>query len=92
MNPKTGRMIQSGGATARKMINNYDSEMIYNPETKKMVKVGGNVGKKVLGGYKQMVGAGSHDDNRKSVLQIVTDGLEFAVGNYNKKPPPPAQK
>ena len=50
MNPKTGRMIQSGGGTARKMTNNCNSEMIYDPETRKMVKAGVNVGKKVLGG------------------------------------------
>ena len=57
------------------MINNYDSEMIYNPETNKLVKVGGNVGKKVFGGYKKMVGG--------LLRQKPTAKAKVAVAHHN---------
>ena len=78
MNPKTGRMIQSGGATARKKKKN-DYEMIYNPDTKKMVKVGGNVGKKVLGGYTNMVGGEIWDTRNTNMNNGDSEALRFKL-------------
>lgn len=53
-NPKTGKLVKSGGNVGKQLIKNPGTH-VYNPITGKNVKVDGRVGKMVMGGYRKAV-------------------------------------
>lgn len=76
-NPKTGKLVKSGGNVGKQLIKNPGTH-VYNPITGKNVKVDGRVGKMVMGGYRNAVMYGGLEGQDIEPKEV----HDYRNGNY----------